>query len=159
MKTWIKIFILYLILATSAFAYDYQLPINVKISNDGYWPVSIVSYAGVEYALSVYPVSMPSVTIIPNDTLPVKTTTSSSFTGNQVTVSNVATLVTALNTSRKSLIARNQGGTDMYCLNSGVTTANGLLVKVGEVLVLDRTTAALYCIVSSGTTTAGYLEE
>lgn len=122
---------------------------------------------------SVTVISMPSITIISvptttiqgtvsidsSQTFTVKTTASTSFTGNQIIVTNVATLIVAANDNRKSLLVRNQGTTDMYVLNSGVTTTNGILVKINDVLILDRTTAGLYGIVSSGSTTVGYLEE
>lgn len=91
----------------------------------------------------------------------VYTTTSTTIVTNQVTVDTTVggVVIKALNTSRKSIIIRNQGATDMYVGPSGVTTANGILVKANEVLTLDRNTAAIYGIVGAGSTTAGYLEE
>jgi len=91
--------------------------------------------------------------------LNVSTTTSSSISTGQVSVGTLATIIVASNSSRRSVIIRNQGATDMYIGNSGVTTSNGLLIKAGESIFLDRNTAAIYGIVSSGSTTAGYLQE
>lgn len=93
--------------------------------------------------------------------VPVYTTLSSTITSGQVTVDTTAggVVIKAANTSRRSIIVRNQGATDMYVGPTPVTTANGILVKIDEVLVLDRTTAAIYGITAAGSTTAGYLEE
>ena len=87
------------------------------------------------------------------------TVTSSSVSTGQVSVGTTATLVVASNTNRKSVIIRNQGTTDAYIGDSTVTTTTGLLIKAGDAITLDRTTAAIYAIVASGTTTFGYLEE
>lgn len=78
---------------------------------------------------------------------------------NQISISNAATLILSQNISRRSLIIRNQGAVDMYIGSSSVSVANGMLLKASEVIVLDRSYAAWYGIVSAGTTTAGYLEE
>jgi hypothetical protein len=94
-------------------------------------------------------------------TIGVSTATSSSLSTNQVAVDATGggTLIKAANSSRKSIIIRNQGSTDMYVGVSGVTALTGLLLKATEVLTLDRNTAAIYGITSAGSTTVGYLEE
>lgn len=78
---------------------------------------------------------------------------------NQITISNSPTLILAQNIARRSLLIRNQGATDMYVGNSAVSVSSGVLLKASEVLILDRSYAAWYGIVSAGTTTAGYIEE
>jgi len=92
-------------------------------------------------------------------TQPVSTTVVSNLAHAQITVTNVATLIRASNAARVSLIIRNQGAANMYVGGSGVTTANGILVNINDTLILDRTTAAVYGIVSAASTTAAYLEE
>ena len=91
--------------------------------------------------------------------LNVSTAVASSFTTGQVSVTTSATQIVASNSSRRSVIIRNQGGTDMYIGGSTVTTSNGLLLKASETITLDRNTAAIYGVVASGSTTAGYLQE
>ncbi len=91
----------------------------------------------------------------------VYTTTSSTIATNQVTVDTTAggIVIKASNASRKSIIIRNQGLVDMYIGPTGVTSSNGLLIKAGESITLDRNTAAIYGITAATSTTAGYLEE
>jgi len=93
--------------------------------------------------------------------LPTYTTISATFTTDQVAVDATAggILIKAINLNRRSIIVRNQGTVDMYVGVTGLTPATGLLVKVGEAITLDRTTAAIYGITAAGATTVGYLEE
>jgi len=92
---------------------------------------------------------------------PVYTTLSTTISHNQVVVSTGAggNLIIAANVQRKSVMVRNQGVTDMYVGNTGVTTGTGFAVKAGEALTLDRTTAAIYGITAAANTIVGYLEE
>ena len=91
----------------------------------------------------------------------VSTAVSSTITTNQITVDTTVggVLIRAINTSRRSIIIRNQGQTDMYVGASGLTALTGLLVKASENITLDRSTAAIYGITAAGSTTTGYLEE
>jgi hypothetical protein len=150
----IALVLIFIIIGKPVLSQTYLAPINTSLSNDGYTYVNI-SDIGLNKALDVNVVQ----SAVSSTAIPVITTTSSTFIGNQITISNIATLITPTNTNRKSLLIRNQGATDMYVLGSGVTTTNGLLIKTSEVLILDRTTAALYGIVSAGSTTVSYLEE
>jgi len=95
--------------------------------------------------------------------LPVHTTTSSTITADQVTVDDTGggILIIAANANRKSVIIRNLGADDMYVgPTATLTTATGMLVKMDESIVLDRTTAAIYGITAAaGSTTVAYIEE
>jgi len=99
--------------------------------------------------------------VSPTGTAGVTTATSSTITTGQVTVDTTVggIVIKASNASRRSIIIRNQGTVDMYIGPSGVTSTSGLLIKAGESITLDRNTAAIYGIVASTSTTAGYLEE
>ena len=100
-----------------------------------------------------------TVTTTPSGVQDINTATSSTITTGQVTVSTSATLIIAANSSRRSVVVRNTGSTDMYIGASGVTTATGFLVKASEAFTVDRSTAAIYGVVASGTTTTNYIEE
>ncbi len=91
----------------------------------------------------------------------VSTAASTSINAGQVTVDTTAggILIKAFNPSRRSIIIRNQGGTDAYVGPNGLTTATGLLIKAGESVSFDRNTAAIWGIVAAGSTTMSYLEE
>lgn len=91
----------------------------------------------------------------------VTTASSASIMANQITVDTTlgGILIRTANHSRRSIIIRNQGGTDAYIGPHGLTIATGLLVKAGESVSLDRSTSAIYGIVAAGSTTMAYLEE
>ncbi len=91
--------------------------------------------------------------------VPIRTTLSSSLTTSQVVVTNNATLIKAANVNRYSLCISNDGTANMWIGSSGVTIATGKLIKFGNGICMDRNTAAIYGIVSSGSTTVGWLEE
>jgi len=96
--------------------------------------------------------------------LPVYTTISATISTAQIAVDNTVggTLIKAANASRRSIIIRNQGTVgmpDIYVGVNGVTTATGLLIKLGESITLDRNTAAIYGITAAASTIVGYLEE
>jgi len=93
--------------------------------------------------------------------IPVYTTLSNVISHNQVEVSTGAggNLIAAANINRKSIMIRNQGATDMYVGNTGVTTATGFVIRASEVFVLDRTTAAIYGITAAANTIVAFLEE
>jgi type II secretory pathway component PulC len=95
--------------------------------------------------------SLPTITVVGS-----KSTT---FSHNQVLVSNSATLIKASNTNRYSLIIRNQGSVDEYVGDSGVTTGSGMLLHPNDAIIVDNNTAAWYGITSSGTTTTSWMEE
>lgn len=103
--------------------------------------------------------TMPSLsTTITNTTLGVKTTQGTTFTVNQIPVTNVSTLIAATNTARYSISIRNIGTVTMYIGPSGVTTSTGFPLSPNETYTFDRNTGAIYGITSSATT-AAYLEE
>lgn len=94
--------------------------------------------------------------------LPVYTTVSATFTTNQIAVDATAggTLIRAINLNRRSIIIKNHVGSDVYVGVNGVLITTGILIKAGEALTLDRTTAAIYGITAAlGAATVGYLEE
>jgi len=92
---------------------------------------------------------------------PVSTAVSISVLTSQITVTNPTggTLIKAANINRKSILIRNTGLVSMYVGPRGVTVGLGFLLKADETMVLDRNTAAIYGIVSAGTTTASIFEE
>ncbi len=77
----------------------------------------------------------------------------------QVNVTTTATLIKATTSTRRSITIKNQGTVDMFIGTATVTTATGFLIKAGESITLSQNTAAIYGIVASGSTTAGYFEE
>jgi hypothetical protein len=89
----------------------------------------------------------------------VNTISSSTFTYNQVAISNTPALIRSQNIGRRSLMIRNQGTVDMYIGGSSVSSDRGMLLKSNEVVILDRSYAAWYGITSTGTTTVGFVEE
>ena len=85
---------------------------------------------------------------------------SSAFTNGQVAIAtSAATLVKALNLSRRSIMIYNIGGSDAYVGTAAVTTLTGFLMKSSNGMVLDKNTAAIYAIASGATTTISYLED
>jgi len=133
-------FVIVLMAAIVLIAADYQAPNNVCIAPDG-----MCTGTTTEVTISSMPTVTPSL--------------SSSITTSQVTVTNVATLIKAANTSRLSLGIRNQGSVDVYIGSSGVTTSTGIVLKSNNTLFLDNNTAAVYGITVSSTTTVGWVEE
>lgn len=85
----------------------------------------------------------------------------STITNSQIVITNTATLIKTSNTSRKSIMIRNLSATDVYVGSNTVTIDTGLIIKVGDTypLVLDKTSAAIYGIVSAGTATVSYIEQ
>lgn len=84
---------------------------------------------------------------------------SDSFGTNQVSVASTATQIVAARASRRSLLIVNHGTTDVYIGGSGVTTANGVLLKgtAGTGITIP-TNAEVYAIVGSGTQTVSFIE-
>lgn len=134
------------------FAQTIQTPNNVSVTNDGFNPVTIDLING-KYAFDV--------NILTGNTtsFPIKTTVSSSFTYNQVAVSNTATLIKGANALRTSITIRNIGAVDEYIGDASVTTSTGMLLHTNDVLIDDRSTAAWYGITSGSTTTTAWVEE
>lgn len=69
-------------------------------------------------------------------------------------------IVPALAT-RRSLMIRNMGANNILIGPTGLTTTTGFLITVGQTLVLDRSTAAVYAITDNAASNAivGYLIE
>lgn len=68
-----------------------------------------------------------------------------------VSAAAVATLVSAANANRKSLLIRNIGLVNVFLGPAGVTIANGQQIAPNEALEDTATTAAWYAIVAAGT--------
>ena len=104
--------------------------------------------------------TMPTVTAaISNTTIGTKTTQGTTITANQVTITNVSSMIATTNTARYSLSTRNIGTVTMYIGPVTVTTSTGYPLAANEGFTFDRNTGAIYGITSSGSTTAAYLEE
>jgi len=67
------------------------------------------------------------------------------------TIGTSATLIDAGSSGRQSVTMYNAGSNPIYVGPSGVTTANGFLIPVGQSFTADKNTAALYGIVAAGT--------
>lgn len=80
----------------------------------------------------------------------VTTSVGSAVEGAAVSVGTSATLLDAADSTRQSVTLKNAGAVTVYVGPSGVTTTNGLPLEPGEALTVDKTTAALYAIVASG---------
>jgi|19_taG_2_1085344.scaffolds.fasta_scaffold37955_2 hypothetical protein len=75
-----------------------------------------------------------------------------------ITVGATATLIKATNTSRKSILIRNNGSSTLYIGgNNSVTTSTGYTVTVGQSIYIYDTDE-IYGIVASGTENVRYLE-
>ena len=74
-----------------------------------------------------------------------------------ITATSTATVVKALNTSRKSLLVLNNGSSTAYIGLSGVTTSTGYKLNTGD-SYLFYTTEAVYAITASTSTDIRYLE-
>lgn len=86
----------------------------------------------------------------------------SNATHNQVAMTATVALIVAANTSRKSVVVQNMDATDnLYVGKSNATTiSNGIILKPGQSLTIDRYTGALYGICEAGkTVTSAYFEE
>jgi hypothetical protein len=89
---------------------------------------------------------------------PITTVIKTSFATGQVTVDTSADQIVAVNSSRAAVTICNIGDVDMYIGKSSVTSSTGFLVKTSACFTSDRTTAAIYGITASGSTTAAYWE-
>lgn len=76
-----------------------------------------------------------------------------------VTVTTSPTLISAANAARQSLMLQNNSGTYLYLGGSSVSVSNGLYIAPYQIITLDKTTAAVYGIVSGGTANVRVLEE
>jgi len=75
-----------------------------------------------------------------------------------ISVTTSATLIKATNTSRKSILIRNNGSSTLYIGgNNSVTTSNGFEVIAGEEIYI-KDTDEIYGIITSGTLDVRYLE-
>ncbi len=78
----------------------------------------------------------------------------------QVTVTNTSAQLVAARPGRQSITIVNLGTTDVYLGAGTVTTSNGLLlVGIKGAAVTIQTSAAINCIVASGTQAVSYMEE
>lgn len=81
------------------------------------------------------------------------------FSTSQVSVTGVATLLSAANPARSSISITMNGSTDVYIGGSTVTTTTGdLLNGVKGTVKTFSTTAAVYGITSGGAATVSVLE-
>lgn len=76
----------------------------------------------------------------------------------QATCDTTADSLLALNAARKEALLKNLGPSVAYLGKSGVTTATGFEVRVGETFVDDLTTQQWFGITAAGTTTFSVLE-
>lgn len=83
----------------------------------------------------------------------------STIVSNQISIDTDATLIRDANTNRKGIIIKNEGAVTMFIGASDVTTSTGVSIESGSSISLDKTTAAIYGVVATDTTTASYLEE
>jgi hypothetical protein len=92
----------------------------------------------------------------PSVTLPL----SSVLAHSQISVGTAATLIIAVNASRKGLIIRNNSTRNVFLGGIGVTIASGYNLEPGAEFQLTDlvTTAAIYGIVSLSTAIVSYLE-
>jgi len=75
-----------------------------------------------------------------------------------ITVTTSATLIIATNTSRKSILIRNNGSATLFIGgNNSVTTSNGYRITGGQSMYIFETDE-VYGIVASGTLDVRYLE-
>lgn len=83
----------------------------------------------------------------------------STMSGTRIEISaSTATLFSALNISRISLLARNNSSNTIYVGDINVTIVNGFPVIGKQSIYFKGTTNALYSISSSGTADLRYLE-
>jgi hypothetical protein len=75
-----------------------------------------------------------------------------------ITVAATATLIRATNTSRKSILIRNNGSATLFIGgNNAVTDTNGFQILAGQSINI-KDTDEIYGIVSTGTLNVRYLE-
>ena len=77
----------------------------------------------------------------------------------QVAIGIIATRIISKNLQRKSIIIRNIGSSDIYIGSLSVTVNSGLLLRLDDVLILDKTKGEIYAISDSIAGTVVYLEE
>lgn len=77
----------------------------------------------------------------------------------QVAIGIIATRIVVKNLQRKSIIIRNVGSSDIYIGSLSVTVNSGLLLRLDDVLILDKTKGEIYAISDSIAGIVVYLEE
>lgn len=83
----------------------------------------------------------------------------SSMTVGQQALSTSAVSVRAANAARVQLeIRNNDTSIDVYIGNTGVTSANGFLLRAGQSIIFRRMTAAVFAVAASGTPSVSYVE-
>jgi len=81
------------------------------------------------------------------------------LTAGQVSVANTATQIVAANTSRYSIVIRNNGTATVFLGPANtVTTANGHTLGAGETITFS-TSSAIYGIVATGTNAVSFMQE
>jgi hypothetical protein len=84
---------------------------------------------------------------------------SATGTNTQVAPTTSAAIMLKANTGRISALLRNQGTVDIYYgYSASLTTANGVLLQVGDVLLLNSYKGDVYGITASGTGSVGVSE-
>lgn len=77
----------------------------------------------------------------------------------QVAIGTITTRIVSKNLQRKSIIIRNVGSSDIYIGSLSVTVNSGLLLRLDDVLILDKTKGEIYAISDSIAGIVVYLEE
>lgn len=84
------------------------------------------------------------------------------FNTDQVSMNGTAKVICAAPAtghSRGSVIIYNPSDVTLYIGKSTVTTSTGFPIPAGASVVLDRTYAAIYGVITTGTATVSYIEE
>lgn len=76
-----------------------------------------------------------------------------------VSVTSTQTSIRATDATRTSLVIQNLGPSDLYIGETGVTTANGFLVSVGDSMGDIQFTGQIFGITASGTADVRYWDE
>lgn len=137
----------------------WQIDSNAKGFIDGFtleWDAQPGVIAYFYFAKGPNPIEVRS----PPATQLVTSSIGTSIATAAVSVGTSATLLSAADSLRQAVtIQNNDASADLYVGGSGVTTATGIKVPAGGSITLDKTTAAIYGRVSSGTVDARVLEE
>lgn len=135
---------------------------NSKIVFDQPTPRTTISWAAQPGKVAVFLTSRDP-RAMQGDNQPVKQLVSSA-TGTQIAAGLVAigtapTLIRAANLTRAGLQILNDGASDVFVGPSTVALTTGFRLPAGASIDIDRTTAAIYGIVASGSVNVRYLEQ
>lgn len=138
------------------------IPVRVNAGLKGNGDVARLTWAAQAGVYAIVVASQGDLTI---DTPPsrslVSTAGGTSIRTVATTATTTATIVSNV-AGRISVILRNDGSTDCFVGGSTVTatgTNKGMLLAAGETMTLDKSTAAVYAICASGSTSIVALEE